>query len=181
MDLLYQIASTTQAPAEKAGLFESLGINWMSLLLQSSAFLALLWLLSKYVFPVLIGMLDERDRKIEAGQRAAAEAVKAAEKAEASTEKNLEQARKDAAAIVETARKEAAQISEEAEDRATKKAEHLIAQAQARIDSDIAEARKSLHDEMVELVATATAKVAGKTIDAKADAALIRKALQESK
>lgn len=181
MNLLYLIASTTEGTAEKAGLFESLGINWMSLVLQSIAFLALLWLLSKYVFPILLSMLDERDKRIEAGQKAAAEAVKAAEKAEASTEKNLEQARKDAAEIVETARKEAAVIAEEAETRATKKADHLISQAQARIESDIAEAKKSLHEEMISLVAVATEKVAGQKIDARTDTAMIKKALQESK
>lgn len=180
MNLLYLIAST-EPTAEKAGLFESLGINWMSLVLQSIAFLALLWLLSKYVFPVLLGMLDERDQRIEAGQKAAAEAVKSAEKAEANTEKNLEQARKDAAEIVETARKEAAAIAEEAEDRATKKADHLISQAEARIESDIADAKKTLHDEMIALVAVATEKVTGQKIDAKTDMAMIKKALQESK
>lgn len=175
------IIASEQAAGEKAGLFESLGIDWTMLIMQTIAFLALLWLLNKYVFPVLMGMIDERDRKIEEGQRAAAEAAKAAESAEATTAKELEQARRDAAGIIETAHREAADLSAEAEANAQKKADHLLEQADARIQGETAAARKEMQGEMAGLVAAATERIIRQKLDPKTDAALIRRALEEAR
>lgn len=180
MDMMYYLASTAETTTE-SNLFASLGIDWKMLVLQAIAFLAVLWLLNKFVYPVLIKMLDERDAKIEEGQRAAAEAVKAAEAANQSTEDVLTRAKKDAEAIVEIAQKEADRIALEAESRAQKKADHILEQAQTRIDSDIADARQDLRDEMVNLVSLASEKIIGQKIDAKTDARLIRRALEETR
>lgn len=167
-------------PTAKAGLFESLGINVEMLVFQTIAFLLLLWLLSKFVYPILTKMLDEREATIAEGQQAAAEAIKKANAATSEIDAQIAEAKKTAADIVEVAQKEAAKVVEEAEAKATKKAEHLLEQAEARIEGEVAAARAVLKTEMTSLVAAATEKVLGKKLDGKTDAELIREALKES-
>ena len=59
------------ASGESSDLFASLGIDWKMLLFQIIAFVLLLWILNKYVFPVIIKAIDERENKIAEGQRMA--------------------------------------------------------------------------------------------------------------
>jgi len=170
------------ANAEAAGgdLLGALGIDWKLLIIQLVSFLILLAILKKFVFPALFAAIDKREKAIDESVKAAEQAKNAAETAEANTEKQLEQAKKDAAAIVQTAHHEAAAIAGDAEGKARKKADHIMEQAQARIDSDIAAAKADLHTEMVSLIATATEKIIMTKIDAKTDAALIKKALEDA-
>lgn len=168
--------AATAAPAE-SGLFESLGLNLEMLIFQSIAFLILLWLLSKYVYPVITKMLDEREARVIEGQKAAAAALKKADAASGEIEEQLAEARKTAEDIVALARTEASKAIEDAESKAQQKADHLLKQAESRITADIAEAKQQLHGEMLGLVARATEKVLETKIDAKSDADLIKKAL----
>lgn len=172
--------ATAEAEHE-AGLLGALGIDGKLLLIQLLSFLILFAVLRKLVFPALFAAIDKREKALAESVKAAQEAKVAAEKAEAATEKDLASAKKDAAAIIQTAQTEANAIAGEAEAKARKKADHILEQAEARIDSDIAAAKKDLQGEMMQLVALASEKVLRSKIDAKADAALIRKALEEAK
>ena len=62
------------AEAPKADLFTSLGIDWKMLIFQGVAFIILVFLLGKFVFPILIKSVDDRQAKIEDTAKAAAEA-----------------------------------------------------------------------------------------------------------
>ena len=98
----------TEAVAEKADIFTSLGIDWQMLILQLVGFLLLVFILSRWVYPWLMKSVDERQEKIEAASKAAEEAKQAAANAEEKTAELLEVARKEAADIVNTARLESA-------------------------------------------------------------------------
>lgn len=174
----------TQFASEKAAqgnLFAALGIDWRILILQIVAFLILVWLLSKYVYPWLLKAVDERHDAIEASAEAAKEAQLKAEAAEENTEKLLKKARGEAADILALAQKEASKVVEDAETKAAKKADHLVEQAEARIQSEVAAAKVALRSELTALVATATEKVLNQKVDSKTDAALISDALKETK
>ena len=174
----------TQFAAESTGsesIFTALGIDWKMLILQIVAFLILVWLLGKFVYPWLLKSVDERQNAIESAADAAKDAQKKAEEAEANAEKVLKKARDEAAEIVSLAQKEATKAIEEAEAKASKKADHLIEQAEARISSEVAAAKNALKSEMTALVATATEKVLNQKVDSKTDEALIREALKETK
>lgn len=181
LDVVTYVASTAKAVDEKADLFTSLGIDVPMLIFQMIAFLALLWLLSRFVFPVLIKSIDEREAKIAEGQRAASEAVKAAEQAQTHVEKELNEARKQAADIVATAKKESAEIIEKAEKKARAEAERLFADAKNDIDNEIAAAKTALHNETLELVAAATEKVLGRVVTPEVDKKLVAEALREAR
>jgi F-type H+-transporting ATPase subunit b len=163
------------------GLFGALGIDWRLLTLQIVAFLILVWVLGKFVYPWLMKSVDERQANIEAASKAAQKAEEAAAETQEETAKLLAQARKEAAEIVSTAKLEAAELSSTSEKKAKATAEKIVADAHEQLDKDVAAAKRELHNETLELVALATGKVVGKTFEAKADKSLITDALKEAK
>lgn len=181
-NLLTQFAvAEAKAGADGGDLFSSIGIDWKLLILQTIAFLILLWFLKKFVYPPLIAMLDKHDAKMAEAADAAREAQKMAADSQAQTEKLLRQARKEAVEIVGTAKDEANDILRRSESKSKAHAEAIVASAKADIQKEIVAAKKSLHNETIELVAAATAKVAGAQIGAGADEALIKDALEKVK
>lgn len=169
------------AEAGKSDLFGSLGIDWTLLAIQTVAFLVLMWFLAKFVYPPLSHSLDKREADIEAAGKAAAASEKNAQKAAEEVKKALSEARKEAADIVTTAKAEANSIVAAAEEKSKAQAEHIVAEARDSIDKEVLAAKKTLHNETLELVAQATEKVVGKTVDAKLDQKVIKTAVEESK
>lgn len=170
------------AEAEKAaGGLGVLGINLQGFLFQLITFVLVLLLLRKYVYGKLVDTLESRRQAVIDSLDNAKEAAAELEKTNEKTAALLKKARADAADVVATAQKEGAKLVEEAETKASKKADHMLEQAKSRIDSDVADAKKELHGEMIDLVAKAAEKIIQQKIDAKSDAALIKKALEEAK
>jgi F-type H+-transporting ATPase subunit b len=165
------------AEAEK-DFFGVLGIDWQLLIIQTVAFLLLLWFLAKFVYPPLTKMLERRDEAIEAGVQAANEAEKKAGEANEKMTKLLREARKDAQEILATAKEEASATIAAADSKSKERAERLIRDAHAQVEKDIVAAKKVLHNETLELVALATEKVVGKTVTSKIDDAVIAAAVK---
>lgn len=174
---------TTFAKAEAAsgGVFEALGIDWTTLVLQIIAFLILVWLLGKYAYPVLIKVVDERQASIDAGAKAADEAKEKAEKAKTDVDALLKDARKQASEIVATAKEEANAAIEAAGAKAKTHAEAVVAQAHEQIEKDVIAAKKTLHNETLDLVALATKNVIGNVVDAEIDRKIIESATSDAK
>lgn len=178
-NLFTQFAAET--PSEDAGLFGALGIDWQLLIVQIIAFLVLVALLGKFVYPWLMKQVDERQANIEKAAAAASEAQKAAAQSQEEVASLLAEARKEAADVVETAKLEAAEIMQSAEVKAKTSAERIVADAHTQIGKDIAAAKAELHDETLALVAMATEKLIGVELTASIDDARIAKALKESR
>lgn len=172
------ILTNMASGASEGGFFEALGIDGKLLLIQTVAFLVLLWFLAKFVYPPLTRMLEKRDADIEAGVQAAAEAEKKADEAKDEVAKLLKQARQEASEIVSTAKEEATAALEKADAKSKERAERIVADAQAQIEKDVLSAKKALHNETLELVTLATEKVVGKTVSAKVDDAVIAAAVK---
>ena len=79
MDIVVRQFGSTAT--ENSDLFGSLGINWTLLGLQTLAFVILLLILKKFVYPPLVAMLDKRDEAVKASADAAMEAEKHAAEA----------------------------------------------------------------------------------------------------
>ena len=178
-NLLTQFASS-EAVAEKTDLFSSIGVDWELLILQTIAFLVLLWFLKKFVYPPLVAMLDKREAQIEESTRAAVEASKRASESQEKVDKLLAQARSEAREIVATAKSEAGAMLTDAEAKSKQQAENIVAQAQDSIAKEVLAAKKALHNETIELVAQATEKVVGKTVNANVDNSVIKAALGDA-
>ncbi|PID99438.1 ATP synthase F0 subunit B [Candidatus Saccharibacteria bacterium] len=174
-----QFASETAHAEEAAGPIQALGIDGKLLVFQIIAFTLLTWLLSKYVFPVLMKAVDERQKRIDEGNAAAAEAAKQAAEAETKIAGMLKKARSEASDIVATAKEEAAGLIAKSEEKSKVQAERIVAQAHEAVEKDVLAAKKALHNETVELVAQATEKVVGKTVTEQVDKTLIGESLKE--
>ncbi len=179
MSFLGQFAAETTGTSDD--IFVALGIDWRLLILQIIAFLILVVLLGKFVYPWLMKSVDQRKADIEAASRAAAKAQEAVAKNQEEVAELLHKARKEAAEIVETAKLDSAEMIAKGEKKARTSAEQIVADAHERIEKDVASVKKELYNETLELVALATEKVVGSSLSAKADRDLIASAVKESK
>jgi F-type H+-transporting ATPase subunit b len=175
--MLIVATTSTSSP----GLFQALGIDWKLLVEQSVAFLILVAILAKFVYPPLMKAIDGRREQLEAGVKEAKEAGEALEKAEAKVAKLLEQARKDADDIIARSHQEAVAMVGEAEDKAKQRAEQIVKDARQQLQNDVSKARQALKAETVKLVAVATEQIIGQKLDNKQDSALIAQALSQEK
>lgn len=179
MGILTQFAETTSG-APEGDIFTTLGIDWKTLILQIVAFLILVWLLKKLVYPVLMKSVDKRQEDIESASKLADEAKKQAEGTKDEIAKLLKEARVQANDVVQTAKQEATAAIELAEKKAKKHAESIIENAHTQLDRDVLAAKKALRNETIELVALATEKIVKTKIDTKADQALIESAIKDA-
>lgn len=175
---LLQFAAASPA---SGGLFEALGIDWKTLILQIVAFLILVWLLGKFVYPWLMKSVDERRDNIEAATKAADEAKNAAADAQAQVAKLLKKAQAEAKDIVATAKLESAAALSASEQKAQKRAEQIVSEASAELAKDVLAAKKALHNETLELVALATEKVVGTLVSGTNNSQLISDAVKAVK
>lgn len=182
----FLFASATEAAQEAAegaspGLFEALGINVQMLIQQSIAFLILVFILAKFVYPHLLKAIDNRREAIEEGLKEAQESQKALEEAEARVSDMLKDARKEADEVIKRSQKEAATLVADAETKAKQRAERLVADARTQLEADVNAARQALKAETIKLVAGATEKIIGEKLDTSKDAALIARSLEGQK
>ncbi len=174
-------ATETAHEAGGANIFEALGLNAQLFITQGLAFLVLVFLLGKFVYPALVKAIDDRRAAIEAGLEEAKESQQALEKAEAKVAGMLADARKEADDIVARSQQEASAMVADAETKAKARADQMIESARAQLEADVAKARAALKKDTIELVALATEKVVREKIDDRKDAALIKDALGEKK
>ena len=177
MNFLTQFAETA---ATNSNFFEALGIDWRLLILQIIAFLILVALLGKFVYPWLMKQVDERQADIEAAATAAVEAKKDAAASHEKTASLLAKARKEAAEIVSTAKLESQEMLTLSEKKAKRTAEQIVADAHVQIDADIARVKKELYNETLDLVTLATKKVIGNELDDKLDNKRIAAAVKDA-
>ena len=147
----------------------------LTLIVQMLVFAALIGFTMKFVWPIILGAMDERSRKIALG-------LAAAEKGQ----QELTQANEKAAVIIREARDRALQIVDQAQHRANESIEQakgtaisegqrLVAAAQQQITLDSTRARETLRHEVGAFAVQAASKLLEREIDARAHADLIDK------
>ena len=132
---------------------------------QAIAFAIFVMFCMKFVWPPLIGAINERQQKI-------ADGLSAAEKAKADLacgEQDVQQehniAKTKAAALIEQANKSANQLVEDAKIQAQVEGERIRQQAQATIDQEINQARESLREQVAELAVLGAEKILQDQVD----------------
>lgn len=168
----------TEAEAS-SGLLGALGIDGRLFVTQLLAFLVLVFVLKKWVFPPIIRTIDKRQEAVENTMKEAAEARKALETAEEKADEVLVEARKQAEAVMARSHEEASRAVTESETKAKERAEQIVADARTQIDADVKKARLTLKKDAVQLVAAATEQIIGEKVDGPKDKALIEKSLEK--
>ncbi len=147
----------------------------LTLIVQMIVFIVLVWFTMTFVWPMILGPMDERAKKIAAGLAAAekgkADLAQASERAEAL----MREARERAGQIIDQAQHRANDIVEQAKGTATTEGARLIASAQEQITLAATQARESLRRDVAQIAVSAASKILEREIDPRTHSDLIDK------
>ena len=158
-----------------------MGINLWNLVSQVVTFLILLWVLAKFVFPVLIKTMDDRERVITEGVENAAKARQELNEAQKRVEALLDEARRDAQATLAKATQAAEHVRAEIELDAQRRAREIIAQAEQRTQQLVVQARAQLRQDVADLAIAAAEHVVGNSLDATTSRRLVNEFVSQSR
>lgn len=139
-------------------------------------FVAICW---KYVWPPIISIMEEREKRISDGLEAAKKADDSLEEAKLAFDKELDQAKLEAAAILEKANARASQIVGDASSKAEAEAEKIMTSASTTIENETNKAKEELRQQMSEIIIDTTQKILGDEISPEKHDAILKKAAEE--
>ena len=151
----------------------------LTLIGQTVTFFVFVWFCAKFVWPSLIAVMVEREKKIADGLQAAERADKDLELAQKRAGEKLTEAKKQSAEIVEQANRRATQLVDEAKDQAKIEADRIVTAAQAEIEQETNRAKEELRGKVGALVIAGAEKILGQSIDAKSHNDLVSKLAAE--
>jgi len=143
------------------------------------AFLLMMGVLARYVYPRVIEAAEARQKAIAAELEAAEKSRQEAEARLAEAEKNLQGARVSAQEIVAGATRSGEQLRQESKQKAEEEAKRLTQAARKEIEAEREKAIQSVREDVAGLVVAATEKVLGETLDASKHKQLIERAIAE--
>jgi F-type H+-transporting ATPase subunit b len=150
-----------------------------TVVIELIAFLLMLAVLARYVYPEIVKVAEAR-------QRAIAEQLKQAETARAEAEAHLKEAeakladaRRSAQSVIDAAGKSAEQLRQELKAKAEEESRRTLENARKQIEAERDQAIRSVRAEVADLVVTATEKVIGETLDERKHRQLIERSIQE--
>ena len=139
----------------------------LTLVVQMLVFIVLIWFTMKFVWPMILGPMEERSRKIAAGLTAAAKSEKDLGEAETRAKEIIREARDKATQIIDH------EMIDEAKGTASAEAQRLVAQAHEDAALESTRAREGLRREVGKLAVDGAARLLGREIDPKTHAELL--------
>jgi len=159
---------------------EGLGINLSTLLAQVVNFFILFGLLYFFAYKRILGMFDERSRRIKDSVEQAERVREEAARADEEHRKKLEAASKEGQEAIARAMRAGDEARQRAELEAKEQAGVLLNRARQEIERERGEVIDELRQEFADLAIVAAEKVIEKSLDKEAHRALIDKVLEES-
>jgi F-type H+-transporting ATPase subunit b len=147
----------------------------LTLIVQMLVFILLIGFVMKYVWPMILGAMDERSKKIALGLAAAEKGQQQLQQAHQESEVIIREARERARQIIDQAQQRANEAIEQAKGTASSEGQRLLAAAQQQITLESLRARESLRRDVGRLAVQAASKLLEREVDAGAHADLIDK------
>ena len=119
----------------------------------------------KFVWPVILSAMEERQENIAQGLAAADQAIRDLADAKSTATNQMQIAKREAADIIDQANKRAAQIIEGAKVQAVEEGDRLKQAAKAEIQQDFNRAKEELRASVAELAIAGAEKVLQKSVD----------------
>lgn len=138
-------------------------------------FAVFVWFTMKFVWPLLMQAIEERQAKIADGLAAAEKGRHELELAEVRAKELLRERKQHAAEIVAHAQKRANEIIEEAKISARTESERILGSARTQISQDLQEARDKLQREVGQLAIAAAEQILMREVDAEAHQEILSK------
>ncbi len=133
---------------------------------QSFAMIVFVWFCMKFVWPELMGMIEERQTEIADGLAAAEKGARSLELADVAKTKVLDAARGQAREIIDQANTRANGIVDEARTTADQERERILAAAQAEVGQEVNRAREELRDQVAAIAIAGAEKIILREINA---------------
>jgi F-type H+-transporting ATPase subunit b len=154
-------------------------IDWKLVLTQVLGFLLMLWVLRKYAWGPVLGLLEER-RKAIAGEFAEAERRKAAaDEARAGYEQKVADIERQARVRLQEAVVEGQKVAAEIRAQATKDAHDRIERAEHEILREREKAKELLKERMIDLSMRSAEKILRQKLDGAAQRKLVGEFIDE--
>jgi F-type H+-transporting ATPase subunit b len=150
-----------------------------TLLGQTVAFVIFIAICWKYVWPPIIAIMEEREKRIADGLEAAKKANDSLEEAQLAFDQEINKAKAEAAEILEKANARASQIINDATSKAETEAEKILTSASKTIENDVNKAKEELRQKMSELIIETSEKILGEEITPDKHQELLAKAASE--
>ena len=150
-----------------------------TLLGQTVAFVIFIAICWKYVWPPIIAIMEEREKRISDGLEAAKKADDSLEEAQLAFDQEMNKAKAEAAEILEKANTRASQIVSDATVKAGTEAEKILTSASKTIENDVNKAKEELRQKMSELIIETSEKILGEEITPDKHQELLTKAASE--
>jgi len=147
----------------------------LTLVVQMIVFVVLIWFTMKVVWPMILGPMEERSKKIAAGLAAGDKGQQELAQARDRADAILREARERATQIVEQAQRQANDLVDQAKGTATSEGARLVEQAKQQIELETSHAREALRREVATIAVTAASKVLEREINPQTHADLLNK------
>ena len=131
----------------------------LTLIVQMLVFIILIWFTMKFVWPMILGPMEERSKKIAQGLAAADKGEQSLAQARERAEVIVREARERATQIIDNAQHRANDLVEQAKGAASTEGQRLVAAAQQQIELDSSRARESLRREVGQIAVQAASKL----------------------
>ena len=139
-------------------------------------FVAICW---KYVYPPILEVMQEREKKISDGLEVAKKADDSLEEAKLAFDKEMDQAKAEAAEILKKANTRASQIVGDASSKAEEEAEKIMTSASTSIENETNKAKEELRQQMSDIIIDTTQKILGDEISPEKHDAILKKAAED--
>jgi len=145
----------------------------LTLIGQTIAMIVFVWFSMKFIWPVLMKVIEDRRKLIADGIAAGEKGQKELADARHGSEAIMAEARQKAVQVVDLAHKRSGDLVAEAKNTALAEGQRLVAQAKGEIANEQARAKDGLRKEVSTLALAGAAKVLGREVDAQAHAKLL--------
>ena len=146
---------------------------------QTIAMIVFVWFCMKFIWPPIMGAIEERQEKIAKGLAAAEQGAERLDQAKAEADEIIADARQQATQILDQAHARAGEIVAEGKTAGTKERERQLAAAQAEIAQEANRAKEELRGQVSAIAMAGAEKILNREIDQKAHEDILGKLAQE--
>ncbi|MCH8117691.1 MAG: F0F1 ATP synthase subunit B [Proteobacteria bacterium] len=151
----------------------------LTLIGQSIAMFVFVWFCMKFIWPVILAAIEERQEQIAAGLAAAEHGEQKLEQAKAEADDIVSNARTRATSILDQANSLANDIVAEGKAGGMKERERQLTAAKADIEQEANRAREELREQVSVIAVASAEKILHREIDAKTHQDILGKLAQE--
>ena len=144
-----------------------------TLVMQAVAFAAFIWFTARFIWPPLMGAIENRQKQIADGLAAGEAGKQSLASAEKRIAEMLTEAKSRSSDIIAQGEKLKTETVDAAKADAKTEGERILAAAKTEIQQEVTRAKESLRNQVSELAVAGAAKILKREIDAAAHAELL--------